>query len=116
VGAVAYRPGKFLNASLDKASEDNERMSLRLDMADGRALAVVQIAGLVARRIVCFVDRGRRLDVGERFGLIRFGSRLDVYLPEGVEPLVGLGQTMIAGETVLADLTGATAAAGQRRD
>jgi len=116
VGAVAYRPGKFLNASLDKASEDNERMSLRLDMADGRALAVVQIAGLVARRIVCFVDRGRRLDVGERFGLIRFGSRLDVYLPEGVEPLVGLGQTMVAGETVLADLTGATAAAGQRRD
>lgn len=116
VGAVAYRPGKFLNASLDKASEDNERMSLRLDMEDGRALAVVQIAGLVARRIVCFVDRGRRLDVGERFGLIRFGSRLDVYLPQGVEPLVGLGQTMVAGETILADLAGAAGAAGQRRD
>ncbi|MCV2866935.1 phosphatidylserine decarboxylase [Defluviimonas sp. WL0075] len=116
VGAVAYRPGKFLNASLDKASEDNERMSLTIDMADGRSLAVVQIAGLVARRIVCFVDKGRRLDVGERFGLIRFGSRVDVYLPEGVEPLVALGQTMIAGETVLADLTGERSAGGQRRD
>jgi len=116
VGAVAYRPGKFLNASLDKASEDNERMSLRLDMVDGQALAVVQIAGLVARRIVCFVDRGRRLDVGERFGLIRFGSRVDVYLPDGVVPLVGLGQTMVAGETVLADLTGPAQSPGLRRD
>lgn len=105
VTAVAYRPGKFFNASLDKASKDNERNSLRIEMADGRDLAVVQIAGLVARRIVCFVEPGVELQTGERFGLIRFGSRLDVYLPDGVDPMVQLGQTMIAGETVLADLT-----------
>ncbi len=105
VTAVAYRPGKFLNASLDKASKDNERNSLRIEMADGRDLAVVQIAGLVARRIVCFVEPGAVMRTGERFGLIRFGSRLDVYLPDGVDPMVQLGQTMIAGETVLADLT-----------
>ncbi len=104
IGAIAYRPGKFLNASLDKASEDNERNSLRLDLADGRQIAVVQIAGLVARRIVCFVSPGTEILTGGRFGLIRFGSRLDVYLPEGVAPLVSIGQTMVAGETVLADL------------
>ena len=103
---MAYRPGKFLNASLDKASEDNERNSLLIAMEDGRKLPVVQIAGLVARRIVPFVEEGQNLRTGERFGLIRFGSRLDVYLPDGVEPLVALGQTMIAGETVLADLAG----------
>lgn len=103
VGAVAYRPGKFLNASLDKASEDNERNGLRIRMEDGRDLAVVQIAGLVARRIVCFVAPGDAVRLGERFGLIRFGSRLDVYLPEGVEPLVSVGQTMVAGETVIAE-------------
>ena len=102
---MAYRPGKFLNASLDKASEDNERNSLLLRLDDGRVLPVVQIAGLVARRIVPFVSEGEFLQTGERFGLIRFGSRLDVYLPEGVSPLVALGQTMVAGETVLADLT-----------
>lgn len=101
---MAYRPGKFLNASLDKASEDNERNSLLLELEDGRQIAVVQIAGLVARRIVPFVTEGQRLLTGERFGLIRFGSRVDVYLPEGVEPLVALGQTMVAGETVIADL------------
>lgn len=104
VAAIAYRPGKFFNASLDKASVDNERNSLCIEMADGRQLAVVQIAGLVARRIVCFSNEGDKLRTGERFGLIRFGSRLDVYLPDGVDPMVGLGQTMIAGETVLADL------------
>lgn len=104
VSRVAYRPGKFLNASLDKASEDNERNGLVLDLPDGRQLAVVQIAGLVARRILCFVSEGQGLRTGERFGLIRFGSRLDVYLPEGVEPQVALGQTMVAGETVLAVL------------
>ena len=104
VTAVAYRPGKFLNASLDKASEDNERNGLVLDLPDGRKLAVVQIAGLVARRILCFVSEGQGLRTGERFGLIRFGSRLDVYLPEGVEPQVALGQTMVAGETVIAVL------------
>jgi len=104
VEAVAYRPGKFFNASLDKASSDNERNGVCIRMADGRDLAVVQIAGLVARRIVCFVKPGDALGAGERFGLIRFGSRLDVYLPDGTEPLVSLGQTMIAGETVLAEL------------
>lgn len=104
IAAIAYRPGKFFNASLDKASADNERNSLCIDMADGRQLAVVQIAGLVARRIVCFSAKGDTLRTGERFGLIRFGSRLDVYLPDGVDPMVDLGQTMIAGETVLADL------------
>ncbi|MEN9062137.1 phosphatidylserine decarboxylase [Ponticoccus litoralis] len=105
ISAIAYRPGKFFNASLDKASADNERNSLCIDMADGRQIAVVQIAGLVARRIVCFSARGDSPATGERFGLIRFGSRLDVYLPDGVPPLVSLGQTMVAGETVLADLT-----------
>jgi phosphatidylserine decarboxylase len=105
IDAIAYRPGKFLNASLDKASSDNERNSLAIRMADGRKVAVVQIAGLVARRIVCFTRVGQTLRMGDRFGLIRFGSRLDVYLPEGVEPQVALGQTMVAGETVIADLT-----------
>ncbi|WP_410000780.1 phosphatidylserine decarboxylase [Roseovarius atlanticus] len=105
IEAVAYRPGKFFNASLDKASADNERNSLRIAMPDGRDVAVVQIAGLVARRIVCFVKVGDSLSTSERFGLIRFGSRLDVYLPDGVVPLVHVGQTMVAGETVLADLT-----------
>lgn len=102
---VAYRPGKFFNASLDKASVDNERMSLRIELETGQEIAVVQIAGLVARRIVCFVKSGDTLNTGERFGLIRFGSRVDVYLPDGVEPLVSMGQTMIAGETVLAELS-----------
>lgn len=101
---IAYRPGKFLNASLDKASVDNERMSLRIELETAQEIAVVQIAGLVARRIVCFVEAGDTLNTGERFGLIRFGSRVDVYLPDGVEPLVDVGQTMIAGETVLAEL------------
>lgn len=104
VAEIAYRPGKFLNAAMDKASIDNERNSLRIDMADGRSIAVVQIAGLVARRIVCFASKGQDLRTGERFGLIRFGSRLDIYLPEGVEPQVALGQNCVAGETVIAVL------------
>lgn len=104
VAAIAYRPGKFFNASLDKASVDNERNSLAIELPDGRKIAVVQIAGLVARRIVCFAQVGQGLRTGDRFGLIRFGSRLDVYLPEGVAPQVALGQTMVAGETVLAVL------------
>ncbi len=99
-----YRPGKFFNASLDKASEFNERMSLKIKMADGREIGFVQIAGLVARRIICDVDEGRAMQAGERFGLIRFGSRVDIYLPDGTAPLVIEGQTAIAGETVLADL------------
>lgn len=104
ISEISYRPGKFLNASLDKASVDNERNSLRIDMADGRSIAVVQIAGLVARRILCFATKGQDVRTGERFGLIRFGSRLDVYLPEGVEPQVALGQTCVAGETVIATI------------
>jgi phosphatidylserine decarboxylase len=107
---IAYRPGKFFNASLDKASIDNERNGLVIRMEDGRAIGVVQIAGLVARRIVCEVKEGQAIQTGERFGMIRFGSRLDIYLPEGVAPLVALGQGTIAGETVLADLDGTEAA------
>ncbi len=101
---IAYHPGKFLNASLDKASVDNERNSLCLVLADGRRIGVVQIAGLVARRIICRVREGQRLATGERFGLIRFGSRTDLFLPKGVSPLVAVGQRMIGGETVMADL------------
>lgn len=104
VRKVAYRPGKFLNASLDKASEDNERNALAVTLEDGREIAVVQIAGLVARRIVCDVKGGEKLATGARFGMIRFGSRVDVYLPDGVQPLVAVGQTMTSGETVIADL------------
>lgn len=102
ISEISYRPGKFLNAALDKASVDNERNSIRIDMADGRSIAVVQIAGLVARRILCFAVKGQEIRTGERFGLIRFGSRLDIYLPEGVQPQVALGQTCVAGETVIA--------------
>src|SRR5689334_7525457 len=99
---IVYRPGAFINAELDKASEDNERNSLVIGTAQGR-IGVVQIAGLVARRIVCFAKEGQAIGAGERFGLIRFGSRLDVYLPDGVKPLVAEGQTAVAGETILAD-------------
>lgn len=101
---VAYRAGKFLNAELDKASEHNERNGLVIEYGDTR-IGVVQIAGLVARRIVCFVREGESIAAGERFGLIRFGSRLDVYFPDGTVPKVAIGQTMIAGETILADLS-----------
>ncbi|WP_097083007.1 phosphatidylserine decarboxylase [Rhodobacter sp. JA431] len=101
---VAYHEGLFLNASLDKASKDNERNGLAVETPDGLRYGVVQIAGLVARRILCFVREGDSLATGERFGLIRFGSRLDIYLPDGVDPMVCIGQTMIAGETVIADL------------
>ena len=110
IAAIVYRPGKFVSASLDKASVDNERNSLAIDLPDGRKLVVVQIAGLVARRIVCFTRVGQSLRAGDRFGLIRFGSRLDVYLPPGVEPMVALGQTMIGGESIIADLAAGTPA------
>ena len=103
IAKMVYTPGLFLNAELDKASEDNERNALAIETPAG-TIAVVQIAGLIARRIVPFVKEGDELAPGERFGLIRFGSRVDVYLPDGVAPLVALGQTMVAGETVLADL------------
>ena len=99
-----YIPGKFLNATLDKASKDNERQLLLMNTVSGKDIIFVQIAGLIARRILCFAKPGDKYKAGQRFGLIRFGSRLDVYLPEGVEPQVCVGQTMIAGETVLANL------------
>jgi phosphatidylserine decarboxylase len=104
VKKVIYHSGKFLNASLDKASEHNERNAITIEYAKGKQIGVVQIAGLVARRILCFAKADQTLQTGERFGLIRFGSRLDIYLPEGVNPLVTLGQSTTAGETVLADL------------
>lgn len=103
---IAYRPGKFLNAELDKASEDNERNSFVLDSPAGE-IAFVQIAGLVARRIVCFIAEDSEIEAGERFGLIRFGSRVDVYLPGNASLRCAVGQTAIAGETVLAVLDGA---------
>jgi phosphatidylserine decarboxylase len=103
---IVYRAGKFLNADLDKASDDNERNGVVIVTQSGR-IGVVQIAGLVARRILCFVREGESIGAGERFGMIRFGSRLDVYLPEGARPLVAEGQTAFAGETVLADLKSA---------
>jgi len=99
---VAYHHGNFLNASLDKASEQNERNGITVELSDGRRYGVVQIAGLVARRIMCWSEEGSHMQRGERFGLIRFGSRLDIYLPSGTEPTVQLGQTMIAGETIIA--------------
>lgn len=102
---IAYKPGLFLNADLDKASEDNERNGIVIEGPSGR-FAMVQIAGLIARRIVCFVRTDEQVAPGGRVGLIRFGSRVDVYLPEGTQPLVAVGQTMVAGETVLADRKG----------
>ncbi|WP_280949567.1 phosphatidylserine decarboxylase [Chelatococcus daeguensis] len=103
IARIVYTPGLFINAELDKASENNERNGLVIESGPHR-IGVVQIAGLVARRIVSFVHEGDTLVAGERFGLIRFGSRVDVYLPAGIQPLVGLGQLTIAGETVIADL------------
>lgn len=98
-----YTPGRFINASLDKASEHNERLALRLTADDGPDIACVLIAGLVARRIVCPLLAGQRVGAGERIGIIRFGSRVDIYLPPPYVPLVTLGQRMVGGETVLAD-------------
>jgi phosphatidylserine decarboxylase len=97
-------PGKFLNAELDKASEENERQCLTLETGNGTRVGCVQIAGLIARRIVTFVQQGATVDTGERFGLIRFGSRTDIYLPPGTKPVVRVGQTAIGGETILADM------------
>ena len=103
--ATPYYEGAFLNASLDKASEKNERQNMVLEMADGRQICVVQIAGLVARRIVLEASVGDKLDVGQQYGIIRFGSRVDVWLPATSTVQVLPGQTMIAGETILADLS-----------
>lgn len=102
VSQIVYRPGQFVNAELDKASVDNERNGLVIETKHGK-LGVVQIAGLIARRILCFVHQNEPLDAGERFGLIRFGSRLDIYVPEGGQPRVSLGQRTICGETVIAE-------------
>lgn len=99
-----YVPGLFLNAALDKASEDNERRATIIDMSGGQEIGVVQIAGLIARRIVSFKGEGEIVGIGERIGLIRFGSRVDLYLPPGTGPLVAVGQRAVGGETVLADL------------
>ncbi len=113
---IAYIPGLFINADLDKASADNERQALTLELASGRRIGVVQIAGLVARRIVKFVGEGDRVVAGQRFGLIRFGSRVDVYLPQGVQSLVSIGQYAIGGETVLADLDSSEGERAARRN
>ena len=103
---IVYKAGTFINADLDKASDNNERNSFLISAGNTR-VAVVQIAGLIARRIVCFVRQGASVRAGERIGMIRFGSRVDVYLPEGVRPLIAEGQTAVAGETVIADLRAA---------
>ena len=108
---VTYRPGKFLNASADKASDENERMAIALRRNDGVTVSFVQIAGWVARRIVCYVRPGQALAAGERFGHIRFGSRTDLYLPAGARLLVAPGQRMIGGETVIAELNARDATA-----
>jgi phosphatidylserine decarboxylase len=109
IAKIAYKPGLFLNADLDKASEDNERNGFIIETAGAR-VGVVQIAGLIARRIVCFVREGESTGVGDRLGLIRFGSRVDVYLPDGAAILVSVGGKAVAGETPLADM-----AAGEER-
>ena len=103
LAARHYTPGRFINASLDKASEHNERLALRLSTPAGPDIACVLIAGLVARRIVCPLIAGQRIGAGERIGIIRFGSRVDIYLPPPYVPLVVVGQKMVGGETVLAD-------------
>ncbi|MFZ3176419.1 MAG: phosphatidylserine decarboxylase [Methylovirgula sp.] len=102
IGKIVYRPGLFINADLDKASEDNERNCLVIEASNGR-VGVVQIAGLIARRIVCFATVGATLAAGDRFGLIRFGSRVDVYLPAGTRLLVAPGTRAVGGETIIAD-------------
>ena len=111
---ITYRKGKFFNASLDKASIYNERQTLIIETSSRHRFAVVQIAGLVARRIVSFVKEGDKLARGQRFGMIRFGSRVDIYMPQGVKCLVSPGQTMVAGETVIASLS-ATSRARKRK-
>jgi phosphatidylserine decarboxylase len=120
--ARRYRPGKFVNASLDKASVDNERMGLTIKLdgdhpKSGQLIGVVQIAGLIARRILCDAQEGQQAQAGDRFGIIRFGSRADVYLPTGTAPQVTIGQYMIGGETVLADCASTEPARrGERRE
>src|SRR6202030_554860 len=114
IESMAYRPGAFVNADLDKASDDNERNCLTIATAAGARVGVVQIARLIARRIVPFVKQGTSVGAGERIGMIRFGSRVDVYLPEGTRPLAAEGQTATAGETIIADLRGSDAGRSYR--
>ncbi|HCR85977.1 MAG TPA: phosphatidylserine decarboxylase family protein [Alphaproteobacteria bacterium] len=104
VKKIVYNPGKFLSAELNKASEENERNSLLIQTEDNREVAVVQIAGLIARRIKCIVKEDEKLEKGQRIGIIRFGSRVDVYLPNGIIPKVAIGQKVVGGETILADI------------
>ncbi|WP_102957889.1 phosphatidylserine decarboxylase [Mangrovicella endophytica] len=115
IARIAYREGEFRNAELDKASDVNERNSLVIDTPQGE-IGVVQIAGLVARRIICFSASGDRLEAGERFGLIRFGSRLDIYFPDGAQPRVAEGQRAYAGETVIAEFGDGLRRWASRRD
>ncbi len=116
ITGLAYRPGKFFNASLDKASEFNERQVIRVTTAEGDAIGLAQIAGLVARRIRCDLQRNQQVKTGERFGIIRFGSRVDLYLPQSTNSLVLVGQKVVGGETVLADLrSGESARLGEVR-
>jgi phosphatidylserine decarboxylase len=112
---IVYRAGKFISADLDKASEDNERNAFIVVTGTGLRVGVVQIAGLIARRIVCFTREGDNLGAGQRIGMIRFGSRVDVYLPEGTRVLAGEGQIAIAGETLIADLTASGAESAFQR-
>jgi phosphatidylserine decarboxylase len=114
VAQIVYHPGLFLNADLDKASEDNERNSIVIDTPSG-PFGLVQIAGLIARRIVCFTQEGALVSAGERIGLIRFGSRVDVYLPQGAQIVVGLGSRAVAGETVIAQVAAEVEAPPFRR-
>lgn len=114
VTALHYNPGKFFNASMDKASIHNERQSILIETADKTQVACVQIAGLIARRIVCDLEEGDKVEAGARFGIIRFGSRVDVYLPRKAMPLVCVGQICVGGETVLANLKPGTKVAAQK--
>ena len=104
VSRIAYHPGKFLSAAEEKASDENERNSILLSLPTGQEVVIVQIAGLIARRILCDIHEGQSIAAGQRIGIIRFGSRTDLYLPEGTQPLVAAGQRMIGGETVIAEL------------
>ncbi len=106
ITALHYHPGKFLNAELDKASEDNERQLCKVTTSNGKDVGFVQIAGFIARRIVCYLQDDQEVKTGERFGLIRFGSRMDVFLPKGIAPLVVEGQIAVGGETIFADMKG----------
>ncbi len=103
--SLAYNPGKFLNASLDKASNENERQSVVMETIDGKKIIFVQIAGLIARRIVCDLEEGQEVKAGERYGIIRFGSRMDVYLPKTTKLCIAVGQVSVGGETILANLS-----------